>query len=101
MSEKTRASRDLLILSVLTLVTILTWVGMDVYRRLTKPPIPEILEKELLPLDPQIETDVFDVLETRLKDIPYSPPSPTIVEEPNQSSPSAESEQGEQAGISE
>lgn len=93
MIKKTKASRDLLVLSILTLVTILTWIGMDVYRSLTKSKIPDVLEKQLLPLDPTIETNIFDVLEGRLEDIPYSPPSvieESSIEESVLSSPSAE-----------
>ena len=65
MTQKTKISRDLLVLSVLTLITILTWLGMDIYRRLIQREIPQVMEKQLLPLDPRIETKIFDYLETR------------------------------------
>lgn len=70
MTKKTKVSRDLLIISILTFITILTWIVMDVYRNLTQKQIPEVLEKQLLPLNSEIETKVFDQLENRLEEIP-------------------------------
>lgn len=81
MIKKTKVSRDLLIISILTFITILTWIVMDVYRSLTQKQIPEVLEKQLLPLNPKIETKVFDQLENRLEEIPSVVPTETIIEE--------------------
>lgn len=81
MTKKTKVSRDLLIISILTFITILTWVVMDVYRNLTQKQIPEVLEKQLLPLNSEIETKVFDQLENRLEEIPTVIPTEAIVEE--------------------
>lgn len=81
MTKKTKVSRDLLIISILTFITILTWIVMDVYRNLTQKQIPEVLEKQLLPLNSEIETKVFDQLENRLEEIPTVIPTEAIVEE--------------------
>lgn len=69
MIKKTKINRDLLLVSILTLITILTWIGMGVYRSLTKREIPEVMEKQLLPLTPEIKTEAFDHLENRRKNL--------------------------------
>ena len=84
MIQKNEISRDVLIISVLSLLTILAWVGMDVHRKLTKKEVPEILEKQLLPLDPEVDTKIMDVLESRLGEIPnFAPTIPVIENEDN------------------
>lgn len=70
MTKKAKISRDFLVLSILTLITILTWIGMEIYRSLVKSEIPKVLEEQLKPLNPEIEVTVFDMLE---KSNPSSP----------------------------
>ena len=65
MIRKAKIGRDLLVIAILTLITILVWVGMDVYRSLIKQEVPEVLRKQVLPLEPELETKVFDYLESR------------------------------------
>jgi len=67
MIRKSKINRDLLVISILTLITILSWIGMDVYHRLTKTAVPEVVERQLLPLDPKIKTEVLNYLENRGK----------------------------------
>jgi len=73
--QKNKISRDVLVISVLSLLTILVWIGMDVHRKLTQKEVPEILEKQLLPLDPKIDVEIINVLESQLEAIPSSIPA--------------------------
>ena len=65
MKKKSQSRRDLLVLAILTLITILTWIGVDAYLILTRRETPQVVEKELAPLNPKIKTEVFDYLENK------------------------------------
>lgn len=62
---KKQLSRDLLTLSVLTLITVFTWIGFEVYRALTKTEIPTVLQRQIEPLNPTIKRDIFQDLKSR------------------------------------
>lgn len=64
--KKLQLGRDALVLSILSLITVLTWIGFDVYRALTKTEIPQILQRQLTPLDPKIPAVTFQNLEQRV-----------------------------------
>lgn len=83
--KQQKISRDLLNLAVLTLITALTWVTFDVYRALTNYTIPEVLEEQMLPLNPKLDQEKINRLKERLRtpeeelaNIPApEPPEPT------------------------
>lgn len=60
-----RLSKDILILTILTVITVFTWIGVDVYRTLRRPTPPNIPAELLLPLNPKLETRVIDDLTNR------------------------------------
>jgi hypothetical protein len=64
MKSKT-ISQDFLIIAILTLITILAWVGTDIYRISTRKNIPRVLEEQLTPLSPKINTQILDQLGAR------------------------------------
>ena len=84
MRQKNKISRDVLVISVLSLLTILVWIGMDVHRKLTQKEATEVLEEQLLPLDPKIDVEIINVLESQLEAIPSS--IPVVLEESTLSS---------------
>lgn len=57
--------RDIVMLLVFTLITLVSWVGFEVYRAFTKVQIPEVSAKYLVPLNPTLNTQVLTVLETK------------------------------------
>lgn len=63
--KKLQPGKDALILSILTLLTVLTWIGFDVYRALTKTAVPEVLQKQIDPLNPRINRETIERLKTR------------------------------------
>lgn len=60
-----KLGKDTLITAILTLVTILTWVGIETYRTLSKEDIPKILKEQMRPLDDRLSAEVFSQLNTR------------------------------------
>ena len=66
MKKKRQISRDVLILSISTFVTVLAWIAFDVYRALTKSTIPEVLQEQMRILDPRIDKTEIELLKKRL-----------------------------------
>jgi len=63
--KKKRIDRDIVVVLISTLVTLVAWVGFEVYRAYTKVVVPADIEKYLTPLDPQLNTSILDDLEKR------------------------------------
>ena len=58
--KKKYVSRDILVLSVCTLITISAWIGFDVYRILTREEEPYVPGSQLAPFDPEIDQEIID-----------------------------------------
>jgi hypothetical protein len=58
--KKKYVSRDVLIVSVCTLITILVWIGFDVYRIFTQEEQPYVPADQLVPLNPKIDQEIID-----------------------------------------
>lgn len=63
--RRKKSGKNVIILLVMTAVTVAVWVGFEVYRAYTKVTPPTGLEKYLKPLDPTLNTVVFDKLKQR------------------------------------
>lgn len=63
---KKKIDRDILILSILTLTTVLTWIAFDVYKALTKYTIPQVLEEQMQSFNPKIDRAKIEKLKERL-----------------------------------
>lgn len=61
-----KLGKDALILSMLTLITILTWVGFEVYRVATRTTIPKVTQEQLIPLEPKVKKEAIEGLKTNL-----------------------------------
>ena len=59
--------QDLLTFSILTLITVLTWIGFDVYQALTRYTIPEVLDKQIQSLNPKLDQETINQLKKRLQ----------------------------------
>lgn len=61
--KKEGMAKELLIISVATTIALTAWLVLDIYRILEKEEIPEIIQKQIEPLDPKLDTKVLEGLE--------------------------------------
>lgn len=61
--KKQSVSKDFLFLSVLTVITVAVWIAIDVYYALNKSEVSKIHQKQIEPLNPEIDISVLDKLE--------------------------------------
>lgn len=54
-------SKDLMLLLLLTVLTVIAWGGFDLYRASTRPTLPRDVQKLIVPLDPKLD---FSILES-------------------------------------
>jgi hypothetical protein len=64
--KKFEMGKDALTLSIMTLITILTWVGFDIYRAYSKSTIPQVTREQMKTLNPEIKRSVVDSLKGNL-----------------------------------
>lgn len=83
-----KLGKNILILSIMTLITVLTWIGFEVYRVATKTTIPKVTQEQLTPLNPKIKKETIEKLKTNisfseeeLNRIGVSPGTESAVEE--------------------
>lgn len=60
--KKQTLPRDLKFLAILTLVTVFTWIMVDVYHAFRKATPPQVPAAQLEPLNPKLETGIIDSL---------------------------------------
>jgi len=63
---KGKINRDLFYVSILTLLTVLTWIAFDVYQALTQYTLPKVLQEQMRPLTPKINQAKIKKLEERM-----------------------------------
>lgn len=63
---KFKLGKDALILSIMTLLTVITWIFFEVYRTLHKQASTQITKKQMEPLDPKINTTIIQALKENL-----------------------------------
>lgn len=63
--RKNQFDRDIVVILVATLITVVIWVGFSVYQAYVKHDTPENLEKYLQEFDPKLDTTVLDQLKER------------------------------------
>ncbi|TSC85739.1 MAG: hypothetical protein G01um101416_810 [Microgenomates group bacterium Gr01-1014_16] len=66
MKRSNKIGKDVVVILVSTCITILAWVGFEVYRAYFKPTIPGEVEKYLTPLSPSLDTQILDILEGKV-----------------------------------
>lgn len=63
--RRRRIDRDIVVVLISTLVTVVAWVGFEVYRAYAKVNLPTGIEQYLGELDPKLDVTVLDYLEKR------------------------------------
>ncbi|HUS59814.1 MAG TPA: hypothetical protein VMX76_00290 [Nevskiaceae bacterium] len=63
---KFKLGKDALILSIMTLLTVITWIFFEVYRTLRKQASTQITKKQMESLDPKINTTIIQSLKENL-----------------------------------
>lgn len=58
-------SKDLFIISIITVVTVTVWLVLDIYLTYQKNETPQLVKKQMETLDPKLETSVLDDLEKK------------------------------------
>lgn len=61
-----RLGKDALILAIMTLITAMTWVGLEVYRVSIKTTIPKITQEQMQSMDSSLDTKVIEDLKADL-----------------------------------
>lgn len=80
MNNKFELGKDALIMAIMTLITILTWVGFDIYWAVKKTTIPKATQAQMAPLNPTINPKIINDLKDNLSfneetlDIVTNPP---------------------------
>lgn len=87
--RKKKINRDILILSILTFIAVLTWIAFEVYQALTKYTIPEVLEEQMRTLNPRIDKAKIEKLKERLS-IPESELEKVTTSKVEEATPAAE-----------
>lgn len=63
--KKNKTDRDIVLMLVMTLITLVSWLGFEVYRAYVIKPVPDVLAKQLMELNPSLDTVTLDELEKR------------------------------------
>lgn len=66
MMERLKLGKDALILSIMTLITVLVWIGLDVYRAATKTTITQATQEQMMALEPRLSREIIEGLKTNL-----------------------------------
>ena len=63
---KFKFGKDLLILSILTLLVIVTWVSFDIYKAFNKTTISKTTKEQMQKLNPTLNTKAIDNMKLRI-----------------------------------
>lgn len=62
MNQEFKFGKNMLVLSIMTLITVIVWVGYEVYSAYTKTTVPRIIKELIKPLSPNInETAIEEI----------------------------------------
>lgn len=85
MDKELKLGKNILILSIMTLVTVFTWIGFEVYYAYTKTTVPQIIRELIKPLNPNLNQKIIEDIESKyqpstaeLETISIPIPSPTL-----------------------
>jgi len=57
-----KLGKNALVLSIMTLITVLTWIAFEVYLTATKTTIPKVTQEQMAPIDPQLKRETIEKL---------------------------------------
>jgi hypothetical protein len=58
--------RDYLRMAFLTFITVIAWIVFDVYKSYTRHEMPEVLERQIAPLDPTLDVEFIKTLDEKV-----------------------------------
>lgn len=61
--RKNRLDHDILVMLTFSLVTLMTWVGFEIYHTLTKKVIENDIQKYLQTIEPTVNTNILNELQ--------------------------------------
>ena len=61
-----KLGKNALIISIMTLITVLTWIAFEVYRMATKTTIPKVTQEQMAPLNPQIKKETIEKIKQNI-----------------------------------
>ena len=85
--KKVKLGKNTLLISIISLLTIASWIGFEVYRIATKTTISPTVREQMSPLSPRINREVIDSLKETLvftEDELNIAPTPTPIIETSQ-----------------
>lgn len=65
MQQKKILSKDVLVLTILTTICVVSWIVFDIYRALKKSDISQVLKEQLNPLNPNFDKNTLESLKQR------------------------------------
>lgn len=65
-TKKFKLGKNALVLSIVTLITVLSWIFFEVYRTMVKSTIPQLTQEQMKVLSPKINTTTVQTLKSRL-----------------------------------
>lgn len=63
--QKNKIDRDIVVVLVMTLITVVSWAGFEVYRAYTKIVIAPVLAEQLREVNPVLDLGVLEIIEKR------------------------------------
>lgn len=66
MIKKFNLGKDALILSIMTLITVLSWISFEIYRTATMSTISRATREQMTPLNPKIEKAIIEDIKKNL-----------------------------------
>ncbi len=93
MKKQTKAP-SLVTIAILTVVTIIFWIGFGVYRIFTSKPSPPVPKEVTLPLNPNLNTTILNSLQNKTY-LDESQIGATVIEQLTEPSPSPEATETE------
>lgn len=64
--QQFKLGKNALFLSLISLLTIISWVGFEVYKASNKTTITKVTKQQMAPINPNIKTAVFEKIEKNL-----------------------------------
>ncbi len=109
--QKFKLGKNALFLTIISLLTVMSWVGFEVYEAINKTTIAKVTKEQMAPINPLIKNDVFENLEKNfslseeemnlVESTPEATPEGEIEENlPEETTASAETNEGEATGSS-
>jgi len=76
-----RLKKDFFKLSILTLITVLVWIGFTTYKALTKSQVKPDVKKLILPLTPNLDLETMEKIKQRevIPEVSWSSLSPSSI----------------------